>query len=231
MSKLKSQTKFKRQAPIVETLERFKKANPDPRCELYYETPYQLLVSVMLSAQATDKQVNKSMEPHYKAGFNINDVIKDGEMALLAKIKSIGLAPTKAKNVMKMSALLRERHKDEVPKTRAELEALPGVGRKTANVILGELFREPTIAVDTHVFRVSHRLGWQNEKTPEKAELELLKIIPENYLPTAHHWLILHGRYVCKAAKPECTSCVVNDLCPKIDVSFAKKPAKVHAKK
>lgn len=221
-SKLQTKSKKQKSAPVIDTLERLKLANPDPRCELYYETPYQLLVSVMLSAQATDKQVNKSMEPHYRAGFNIKDVLKDGEAALLQKIRSIGLAPTKAKNVMRMSQILRERHNDQVPKTREELEALPGVGRKTANVILGELYRAPTLAVDTHVFRVGHRLGWHSEKTPEKAELKLLQAIPEKYLPTAHHWLILLGRYVCKAAKPDCASCVVTEICPKVDVKITK---------
>ncbi len=231
MSPLKSRTSQRRQAPVVATLEQLKRANPDPRCELYYETPYQLLVSVILSAQATDKQVNKCMAPLYRAGFGINDVLDHNEAALLSKIRTIGLAPTKAKNIMRMSQLLRERHADAVPATRAELEALPGVGRKTANVILGELYRQPTLAVDTHVFRVAYRLGWHREKTPEKAERKLLQLVPESYLPTAHHWLILLGRYICKAARPDCPHCPVNHLCPKIGVKTVATPAKARAAK
>ena len=190
--------------------------DPDPKCELYFKTHYQLLVSVILSAQTTDKMVNRCMEPLYRAGFSPQTVLTLGEEGLLAKIRSIGLAPTKAKNVTRMTEILCAKHKGRVPKTREELEALPGVGRKTANVILGELFNEPTLAVDTHVFRVTRRLGLHGEKTPEKCERELLRMIPQRYLPKLHHWFILHGRYTCKAKKPECETCKVRPFCPAV---------------
>jgi endonuclease-3 len=199
---------------VPELFERFRAALPEPRCELTYQTPFQLLVSVVLSAQTTDKMVNRCMEPLYAGPFGPNDVLRLGEAGFLAKIKSIGLAPTKARNVLRLASLLAERHGGEVPRTRAELEALPGVGRKTANVILGEIWREPTLAVDTHVFRVTRRLGLQNEPTPEKCEQILLDLIDPRYLPDGHHWLILHGRYTCKAQNPACGHCVVADLCP-----------------
>lgn len=210
--KLLSLAKRKEQARAV--LDRLNEVNPDPRCELTYHTPYQLLVSVVLSAQTTDKSVNKVMEPLYTPAFTPAYVVKLGSDALLAKIRTIGLAPTKAKNVVRLSQLLIEKHGGEVPSTREELEALPGVGRKTANVILGEIFREPTLAVDTHVYRVSRRLGLQNETTPEKAELELLKVVDPSSLPGGHHHFILHGRYVCKAMRPDCDVCVLKDICP-----------------
>ena len=197
-------------------LTRLSASRPNPRCELYYETPYQLLVSVVLSAQATDKSINACMEPLYKSGLGVDDVLAMGEAGFLAKIRSIGLAPTKAKNILKLSAILVQNYKREVPRTREELEALPGVGRKTANVILGEIYREPTLAVDTHVFRVTRRLGLQSETTPEKAEQALMKIIDATWLPDAHHWFILHGRYLCTARAPACTKCPLEDICEKI---------------
>lgn len=203
------------------------KANPNPRCELYYKTPFQLLVSVVLSAQATDKSVNACMTKLHDAGLAPSDIIKWGEERFREKIKTIGLARTKAKNVVKLSQLLLEQHGGVVPSNRESLEALPGVGRKTANVILAEIFREPTLAVDTHVFRVSHRLGLQAEKTAEKAELELMKVIDKKFLPEAHHWLILHGRYICKAQSPGCTQCPLNKLCPAFALMVSKKKLKV----
>ncbi|MCX6131462.1 MAG: endonuclease III [Proteobacteria bacterium] len=196
---------------ILDTL---RKQNPEPHCELYYTSPFQLLVSVVLSAQATDKQVNKVMQPLYDKGFTPDTVRTWGEAGLLAHIRSIGLAPTKAKNIFKLSLLIQENFQDQVPNTREQLESLPGVGRKTANVILGELFKEPTLAVDTHVFRVTKRLGLHNENQAEKAEQVLLDIIPANYLPAAHHWFILLGRYTCKARKPECYRCDLVSICP-----------------
>jgi endonuclease-3 len=212
MSKSKSRTK---KPPIEELMARFKAANPDPRCELYYKTPYQLLVSVVLSAQMTDKGVNKVMQPLYDAGdFTPETVVGWGDAALLAKIKSIGLAPTKARNVVKLSHMLLDLHGGEVPRDREALEAMPGVGRKTANVVLSELWREPHLAVDTHVFRVGARLGLHAEATAAKAEQALLEVIDAKYLPAAHHWLILHGRYTCKALNPQCDDCIVSDLCP-----------------
>ena len=194
-------------------LSRLKTINPDPRCELYYETPLQLLLSVVLSAQATDKSVNSAMADLYKSGLGVKEILALGEAGFLEKIRKIGLAPTKAKNVLKLTKIIHETYHDEIPRTREDLEALPGVGRKTANVILGEIFREPTIAVDTHVFRVTARLGLHKEKTPEKAELVLLKIIDPKWLPMAHHWFILHGRYTCLARGPKCGECPLRDMC------------------
>lgn len=198
---------------MTKVLERLAAARPDARCELYYETPFQLLVSVVLSAQATDKSVNKAMEPLHRAGLNPSSVLAMGEAAFLDKIRSIGLAPTKARNVMKLAQIVVEKFQGDIPNRREDLESLPGVGRKTANVILGEIWRLPTLAVDTHVFRVTQRLGWHNEKTPEKSEHVLLTLIPKTSLPMAHHWLILHGRYICTAKKPQCEACPINDLC------------------
>lgn len=201
---------------VEQLIERFRAETPEPRCELYYETPFQLLVSVALSAQATDKSVNQAMRAQYEAGFTADTVLALGEAGFLARIRSIGLAPTKAKNVHKLAGIVKANYGGDIPRTREELEALPGVGRKTANVILGEIYREPTIAVDTHVFRVSRRLGLHDEATPEKCEQVLLDLIDKKHLPDAHHWLILHGRYRCKAVKPDCEGCPVKDLCPSL---------------
>lgn len=212
----------KRRERAEEILDRLNEVNPDPRCELYYRTPYQLLVSVVLSAQTTDKMVNKVMEPLYAAGFTPETVLELGSEGLLAKIRTIGLAPTKSKNVFRLSQILLEKYAGIVPSTREELEALPGVGRKTANVILGEIFRHPTLAVDTHVYRVTQRLGLQKEKTPEKAELELLRVVDPARLPAGHHHFILHGRYTCKAMKPDCAHCVLADICPSAGVAGVK---------
>lgn len=194
----------------------FKAENPTPRCELYHNSPLQLLVSVVLSAQTTDKRVNLCMKPLYQKGFDLKDIILLGQEGILEKIKSIGLANTKSKNIFNLAKKLQDMHGGKVPDNRKDLENLPGVGRKTANVVLGELFRHPTLAVDTHVFRVGYRLALHNEKTPEKAELKLLKIIPKKHLPKAHHWFVLHGRYVCKAIKPECSNCKLQDICPSV---------------
>ena len=217
---MKSPSKAKKagssKSNAVAILERFQKQTPEPRCELYYETPFQLLISVVLSAQATDKSVNAAMADLYRAGLTIDTIISWGEQGFLQRIRRIGLAPTKARNISKLCAQLTELHSGQVPHSREALESLPGVGRKTANVVLAEIFHEPTLAVDTHVFRVGRRLGWHNATTPEKAELALLKAIPEKYLPRAHHWLILHGRYHCTARAPKCETCLVADLCPKI---------------
>lgn len=170
----------------------------------------------MLSAQATDKSVNEAMTNLHKSGLTPADILAMGEEQFLAKIKRIGLAPTKAKNILKLTKILVSDFGGEIPRTRESLESLPGVGRKTANVILGEIFREPTLAVDTHVFRVTSRLEFHKESSPEKAELRLLKLIPKHWLPDAHHWFILLGRYVCTARSPKCDLCVLNqkNLCP-----------------
>lgn len=205
---------------VAEIYERLNTEMPDAHCELTYTTPYQLLVSVVLSAQATDKMVNKVMEPLYSPRdkdaepFTPDTVVGWGEAGILARIRQIGLAPTKAKNVYKLSQILIEDFAGEIPRSREDLEALPGVGRKTANVILGEIYGEPTLAVDTHVYRVGYRLALHREDGPPKAELALLKVIDPQYLPKLHHLFIFLGRYTCKAQKPQCDACVVADLCP-----------------
>lgn len=209
-------SKAKRKELTEEYMRRFKKVQPDPKCELYHESPYQLLVSVVLSAQTTDRMVNRCMEPLYRDGFTPEDVIKMGPDGLLEKIRTIGLAPTKSKNVYNLSKIIIEKYPDSLPDTHEELQALPGVGRKTANVILGEIFGKPTIAVDTHVYRVCKRLGLHRETTPEKAEQVLLSEIDPDHLPKGHHWFILHGRYTCKAKNPECNKCILSDICPSI---------------
>lgn len=212
-----SKSKTSSKARVEEILMRLRALNPAPHCELYYETPFQLLVSVVLSAQATDKSVNDAMTALYKGGLTVDDILNMGEAGFLAKIRRIGLAPTKAKNVLKLSKIVKEKFGGDIPRSREDLESLPGVGRKTANVILGEIFREPTIAVDTHVFRVTNRLGLQKETSPEKAELKLLNIIDSKWLPMAHHWFILHGRYTCTARAPKCETCTLFDLCKSKD--------------
>lgn len=203
-----------RRGLATRVLNRLKEIEPEPKCELYYETPFQLLVSVVLSAQTTDKMVNRCMEPLYKKGFTPQTVLAMGQQKLLAAIQSIGLAPTKSKNIFRLSHIILEKYQGEIPSTRSELEALPGVGKKTASVILGEIFREPTLAVDTHVYRVTKRLGLHNESTPDKAEKVLLEVVKESYRPDAHHWFILHGRYTCKAQSPMCVTCHLRGVCP-----------------
>ena len=188
-------------------------ANPAPVSELEYDTPYTLLVAVVLSAQATDVGVNRATGPLFKIVKTPADMLALGEKKLIDHIKTIGLFRTKAKNVMGLSQLLIDRHGGEVPHTHEELQALPGVGRKTANVVMNVAFGEATIAVDTHIFRVGNRTGLAPGKNPLQVELKLLKRVPEEYRLHAHHWLILHGRYTCKARKPDCPVCVVNDLC------------------
>jgi len=207
---------------------------PDPKTELTYRNPYTLLVAVVLSAQATDKGVNKATAELFKVADTPEKMLELGEAGLIAYIKTIGLYRNKARNVIALSRELVEKHGGTVPREREELEALPGVGRKTANVVLNVAFGEKTIAVDTHIFRVANRTGLAPGKTPRDVEDRLLKIVPDRYLLHAHHWLILHGRYVCTARKPNCPNCVVNDLCrfkdktraPTIK-SPAKKPRKI----
>lgn len=194
------------------------KANPAPTTELEYSTPFQLLIAVVLSAQATDKGVNKATRLFFDKIQTPQQLLAWGETNLLQAIKSIGLYKTKGKNVLALSHQLIEKHNGEVPKTRQELEALPGVGRKTANVILNTLYDEPTLAVDTHVFRVAHRLGFSKGTTPAKVEADLLRITPLSYLNLAHHWLILHGRYICVARTPKCRECPVSNFCPSYEI-------------
>jgi endonuclease-3 len=202
-----------KQAVIPEFFARLKKAIPAPETELEYDNVYQLLVAVVLSAQATDAGVNKATEPLFEKIKMPAQMVALGEKKLIDHIRTIGLFRMKAKNVIALSRLLIERHGGEVPHTHEELQALPGVGRKTANVVMNVGFGEATIAVDTHIFRVGNRSGLAPGKTPLEVELRLLKRVPEEYRLHAHHWLILHGRYTCKARKPDCPQCVVNDLC------------------
>ncbi len=193
--------------------ERLRAANPDPTTELVYRTPYELLVSVVLSAQATDKSVNQATGLLFKE-FNTPEKIAGlGVEKLEGFIKTIGLFRTKAKNVIALSKILLENHGGEVPADREALEALPGVGRKTANVVLNTAFGRPTVAVDTHIFRVANRTGLATGKDVLSVEEKLLKFTPPEYLMNAHHWLILHGRYVCLARKPRCPQCLIRDLC------------------
>jgi endonuclease-3 len=198
---------------VREFFSRLAAANPEPRSELEYATPYQLLVAVVLSAQATDKGVNRATRPLFRAHPTPQAIAALGEEGLAEYINTIGLYPTKAKNVVALSHLLLERHGGEVPHDRAALEALPGVGRKTANVVLNIAFHEPTIAVDTHIFRVGNRSGLAAGKTVTDVEQKLLKAVPDEFRMHAHHWLILHGRYTCKARNPDCVHCSVFDLC------------------
>jgi len=197
----------------AEFFRRLSSLDPHPTTELEYKTPFQLLVAVVLSAQATDVGVNKATRLLFKAAPTPAAMLALGEDGLKRYIATIGLFNTKAKNVLATCRLLLEQHGGEVPRERAALEALPGVGRKTANVVLNTAFGESTIAVDTHVFRVANRTGLAPGKTPLEVELGLLRRVPKDYLRHAHHWLILHGRYVCTARKPRCPECPVRDLC------------------
>jgi endonuclease-3 len=211
---VKPTSKALAKAKITEIFDRFAAVAPEPRTELVYVSPYTLLVAVVLSAQATDVSVNKATGPLFAVADTPQKMIDLGETALARYIASIGLFNTKARNVIALSKLLMERHGGEVPRTREALEALPGVGRKTAGVVLNELGITPAIAVDTHVFRVARRLGLSAGATPDKVEADLMAVVPPQRLTRAHHWLILHGRYVCLARKPRCGECLVADLCP-----------------
>jgi endonuclease-3 len=223
--------------------ERLKAANPKPATELHYRTPYELLVAVSLSAQATDRSVNLATAKLFPAANTPAAILALGEAGLKDYIKTIGLYNTKAKNVISAARMLLEKHGGEVPKSREELEALPGVGRKTANVVLNTAFGEATIAVDTHIFRVANRTGLAPGKNERQVEDGLTRTTPEEFKQDAHHWLILHGRYVCVARKPKCPDCVIRDLCeykhktkpePKVPLSLKKqlpKKAKKQAKR
>ena len=196
-----------------EIFERLRAANPDPRSELDYRNPFELLVAVVLSAQATDKGVNKATARLFPVASTPAALVKLGVEGLIPYISSIGLFNTKAKNLVALSGLLVANHHGHVPRDRESLEKLPGVGRKTANVVLNVAFGEPTIAVDTHIFRVANRTRLAVGNDPETVERRLLKFTPEEFRPNAHHWLILHGRYVCVARTPKCPQCVLADLC------------------
>jgi endonuclease-3 len=192
---------------------RFRQANPHPTTELEYTTPFELLIAVILSAQATDVSVNKAMRKLYPVANTPRQILALGVDGLIPYIQTIGLFRTKAKNVIETCRLLVERHNGQVPRTREELEALPGVGRKTANVILNTAFGQAMIAVDTHIFRVSNRTGIAPGKNVEEVESKLMKLVPEEFRMDAHHWLILHGRYTCVARVPQCWNCLIADLC------------------
>jgi endonuclease-3 len=196
-----------------EIFARLKKANPRPTTELKYRTPFELLVCVILSAQATDKSVNKATAELFKVARTPQQILGLGLRGLKRYIRTIGLYNTKAANILNTCRLLIERHQGRVPETREALQALPGVGRKTANVILNTAFGQPTIAVDTHIFRVANRTGLAPGKNVLEVEMKLLQAVPEEYRHDAHHWLILHGRYTCLARKPRCPECVIYDLC------------------
>ena len=196
-----------------ETFARLRAANPQPTTELEYASAFELLVSVMLSAQATDKSVNAATEELFRRANTPQALLELGQAGLEGYIRSIGLYRTKARNILATCRLLLDRHGGEVPRTREALEALPGVGRKTANVILNTAFGEPTIAVDTHIFRVANRTGLAPGRNVVDVERKLLKFVPDEFRHDAHHWLILHGRYVCVARKPKCASCLIRDLC------------------
>lgn len=197
----------------LEAFRRLAEAMPTPKTELEYTNPYTLLVAVTLSAQATDVGVNKATKALFKVAQTPEQMLQLGLDGLIPYIKTIGLYNSKAKNILAAAQILVDQLGGEVPQTRQELEKLPGVGRKTANVVLNVAFQQPTIAVDTHIFRVSNRTGIAPGKTPLEVELQLEKVVPDTYKHDIHHWLILHGRYICKARKPECYRCFLSDLC------------------
>ena len=197
----------------IEIFTRLRNENPNPETELEYTSPYELLVAVTLSAQTTDVSVNKATRKLFPVANSPAQILALGEEGLKNYIKTIGLFNSKAKNVVKMAELLLERHGGEVPQTRDELVALPGVGRKTANVVLNTAFRQPAMAVDTHIFRVSNRTKIAPGKNVDEVEARLMRLVPKEFLMDAHHWLILHGRYTCIARKAKCGSCIIEDLC------------------
>ena len=201
------------QEQVDEIFRRFHNADPNPKTELHYRDTFTLLVAVVLSAQATDSSVNRATPELFRVADTPEKMVMLGEVGLIDKIKMIGLYRSKAKNLIALSKALAEQHGSKVPNNREALEALPGVGRKTANVVLNVAFGQSTIAIDTHAFRVANRTGLAPGKTPLEVELKLNRIVPERYKHNAHHWLILHGRYVCKARRAECWRCLINDIC------------------
>ncbi len=200
-----------------EIFARFRDANPNPTTELNFSSTFQLLIAVVLSAQATDKSVNAATEQLFREAPDAQSLFDLGIQRVTDLIRTIGLFNSKAKNLIRISEILLEHHDGEVPGTREDLEALPGVGRKTANVILNTAFGQPTMAVDTHIFRISNRIGIAPGKNVDQVEQKLLKVVPKEFLVDAHHWLILHGRYICTARKPSCGTCLIFDLCEYTD--------------
>lgn len=198
---------------IVQVFERFKKQNPEPKSELEYSSPFTLLVAVVLSAQATDKSVNKVTRELFKVAKSPEQMVELGEEKLIDYIRSIGLYKNKAHNVIGLSKMLISEFNSQVPSTREELEKLPGVGRKTANVVLNVVFNQPTMPVDTHLLRISPKIGFAKGNSTLEIEKSLVERIPKKYMLHAHHWLILHGRYVCTARSPKCDECIINDIC------------------
>ncbi len=198
---------------ILEIMDIFNQRDPNPKCELNYTNAYTLLVAVVLSAQSTDKGVNKATEELFKIADTPQKMLSLGLEKLKTYIKTIGLYNNKAKNIIALSEELVKNHQGVVPEDRNILETLPGVGRKTANVVLNVWFNQPTLAVDTHVMRISHRLNLSDGKTPLKVEEDLLKVLPQNYVKNANHWLVLFGRYICKAQKPDCANCPIQKFC------------------
>ena len=207
---------------LVEVFERFKAANPEPKSELVAPNAYCLLVSVVLSAQTTDKSVNRATEPLYKKVRTPQQMIDLGEQRLMEYIKSIGLYRNKSKNVIALSRKLVDEYGGKIPSTRDELMSLPGVGRKTANVVLNVVYHQRVMPVDTHLLRICPKIGLAEGLTPEQVENSLVKRIPEEYMEHAHHWLILHGRYVCTARNPKCSECIISDLCMHNEVTGAR---------
>lgn len=207
------QTRLLSTEEICTVMERFKAQNPNPKSELHAGNPYTFLLSVVLSAQATDKSVNKATEPLFKIADSPQKILVLGEERLISYIRSIGLYKTKAAHIMELSRMLIERFGGVVPSSREELETLPGVGRKTANVVLNVIFGQPTMPVDTHLLRICPKIGLAPGKTPLEVEQALLQRIPPQYLHSAHHWLILHGRYTCTARNPKCADCIICDIC------------------
>ena len=205
------------QAEILEIMDIFNQKDPNPRCELNYSNAYTLLVAVVLSAQSTDKGVNRATEELFKISNTPQKMVALGLDKLKHYIKTIGLYNNKAKNIITLSKELTEKYQGEVPHNREALENLAGVGRKTANVVLNVWFNEPTLAVDTHVMRISHRLNMSDGKNPLEVEKDLLKVLPDNYKKNANHWLVLFGRYICKAQKPDCPNCPVSSFCHSAD--------------
>lgn len=204
----------------IQTLfERFLKDNPHPKTELIYNSPFELLLAVILSAQATDVSVNKATQPLFRVANTPEQCLALGFDGLSAYLKTLNYYPTKTRHILRSCEILIQQHQSTVPTTRAALEALPGVGRKTANVLLNTLFGEASIAVDTHILRVANRLQLSQGKTPLAVERDLIKTIPSHFQKQAHHWLVLHGRYVCKARKPLCEACFLHDLCPSSEFS------------
>ncbi len=204
---------MRKKSEIIEIMEVFAKQNPNPQCELNFSNAYTLLVAVVLSAQSTDKGVNRATEKLFKIADNPEKMLKLGEKKLISYIRTIGLFNNKAKNIMALSRDLLLKFGGNVPKTREELESLAGVGRKTANVVLNVWYHKPTLAVDTHVMRIAHRLDFSSKKTPLAVEQDLLNVLPEKYVINANHWLVLFGRYVCKAQKPQCNHCPIERFC------------------